>query len=137
MARAIVFATVTSFRNLRARIELARGIPRAGQRRSTGELAGEDPRRWTHAAYDAVRIVDTLGRIGTPGATYWLLGPLRPAEEAFLSALANPPTIVTVPDAVFRRGTRIRRRISAWLNGAPSAFAEETEDFDEDAVGGG
>lgn len=131
MSRAIVCTTVAAFRTIRQRIDTAKGIPKAGVDVATGIAVAAGAPGWTHSYYDGVRIIDTAGHLGTPGAPYWLIGPLRPADEAYLSALPNPPMITTVPVAVFRRGTRIRRRIATWVNGAPGSFVEETEDFDE------
>jgi hypothetical protein len=124
--RAIVLSNVNAFRNARDAIDAHFGLPAAGVNKGTGQPAGPNQPGWTDSYYDGIQIIDTGGLLGTGGASKWLIGPISAADEARILTMASPPTIATVPDSVFRRGTRIRKRAQTWGgNGKPATFREE------------
>lgn len=47
-----------------------------------------------------------------------------------IAGMTNPPKIVDVPAALFRKGRRYRQYIQSWLNGLPVS-GEIQEDFNE------
>lgn len=131
--RAIVFATVAAARNARNRIDTHLGYPKPGKNLATGQDVAPGTDGWTITEVEIVRVVDVNGIYSTPGSTWFFVGPISPALETKILQLANPPTIVNVPDAIWRKGRRFVQRITGWANNLPVA-TETTEDYDADGV---
>lgn len=128
--RALVFGTVSAARTFNGRISTRLGYPKPGVNALDGSLSLPQRSGWIVSHFFPIRVTDTNGVYGPAGTVYFLLGPITPAMEARIMQMTNPPTIVDVPDGLFRRGRRFVPRIASWSNGQP-VLDESTEDFDE------
>ena len=120
--------TILKARAARQRIDTALGYPSPGRNVATGELAPPGGPGWTVTHCAIVRVPDP----NHAGEFLVLVGPIPPALAVVIGNLPNPPTVVDVPPARWRKGRVYAVRIAGWANGLPTT-AEDPVDDDEDA----
>ena len=130
MPNAVVFSTIASARTFAGRPAARMGYPSPGVNARTGEPVQPGAPGWTISEYDPIRVVDVNGAYGPAGTAYFVVGPVSDRIADRIAGMTNPPKIVDVPAALFRKGRRYRQYIQSWLNGLPVS-GEIQEDFNE------